>query len=284
VHTHGLLRATAIAALLGVAVTGAACSPRGADPLPRPLVTSSEEILARLTAPPPSVYRTDGLRLLAPRPIDVSALLSSPVTRGPRSGDMVAITVDDGPSRESHIVLDILQRERTRVTFFYCGRRIVSAPAESLRAIALGCEIGDHTMSHIELVGLPAERVRAEVGETRSIIATLTGETAGWVRPRGAREVVRSMGMAIALWDAYAGDTAPSPRADTIASRVLAMARPGSIILLHETNPETVKALPRIIAGLRAKGLRPVTLSEMFGRTPARGTHPVSPVIHPHHS
>jgi peptidoglycan-N-acetylglucosamine deacetylase len=281
VTAHGFPRATVLAALLTIAVAGAACTPRAADPAPRPLATSSEDVLSRLAAPQPAEHRTDQLKLLALRPIDVRALLSAPVTHGPRSGNVVAITMDDGPSPESHIVLDILQREETRVTFFYCGRRILAAPTEAQRAIVLGCEIGDHTTSHVELVGLPAARVRSEVGETRSIIAALTGETTVWVRPRSGRSdtadraVVRSMGMAIALWDVFPGDTSPSPPADMIASLVLGSARPGSIILLHETNPETVKALPAIIAGLRAKGLRPVTLSEMFRpRTSAGGTHP----------
>jgi hypothetical protein len=40
-------------------------------------------------------------------------------------------------------------------------------------------------------------------------------------------------------------------------------ARKGSIILMH-TKPNSAAAFPAILSGLKAKGLRPVGLSELF--------------------
>ena len=183
---------------------------------------------------------------------------------------MVAITMDDGPSKESEPVLDVLQREKAVATFFYVGRRVLTNPAAAQRAIALGCEIGDHTTSHVELSGLPEAEVRRQIVEARDIIARTTGVTPVWVRPRSgksdavAREVIESEHMVLVLWDTYVGDTIPSAPGPVIARETIARARPGSIILLHETNPPTVQALPEIIRGLRRRGFQIVTLSTLL--------------------
>ena len=52
--------------------------------------------------------------------------------------------------------------------------------------------------------------------------------------------------------------------------RAVGGAHRGSIILMH-TKPNTAAAFPDILRGLKAKGLRPVGLSELFSAgTPAR--------------
>jgi peptidoglycan/xylan/chitin deacetylase (PgdA/CDA1 family) len=55
------------------------------------------------------------------------------------------------------------------------------------------------------------------------------------------------------------------PGRDAVVQRVLAGVRPGSIVSLHLGHAGTVAALPRILAGLDARGLRPVTLSRLVG-------------------
>jgi peptidoglycan/xylan/chitin deacetylase (PgdA/CDA1 family) len=70
--------------------------------------------------------------------------------------------------------------------------------------------------------------------------------------------------MIMVLWDARNGDTDAKATVAGITSQALAQAHRGSIVLMHETNPKTVAALLGIIAGLRAKGLTPVTLSTML--------------------
>jgi polysaccharide deacetylase 2 family uncharacterized protein YibQ len=54
-----------------------------------------------------------------------------------------------------------------------------------------------------------------------------------------------------------------------IADRVLAHARAGSIVVMH-TLPQTAAALPSIISRLRARGLEPVGLSELFSQAGMR--------------
>jgi peptidoglycan-N-acetylglucosamine deacetylase len=204
-------------------------------------------------------------------PIDVGALEGVVVTHGARTGRMVAITLDDGPSKESQAVLDVVEAKKAPLTLFYIGRRVLTNSRAATRAVSLGCELGDHTTRHVELVGLPASKVRDEIMECSEILEKVTGKPPVWVRPRGgksdavARQTIRDIGMGLVLWDDVPGDTIPSPTAAIIAKRAVDAARPGSIILLHETNPATLQALPLIIDGLRKRGLEPVTLSTLLG-------------------
>ena len=78
--------------------------------------------------------------------------------------------------------------------------------------------------------------------------------------------------MHMVLWSASAGDWATND-AQLVARRILAGARPGAILLLHDGldgNPSAnrevvVKALPLILDGLRAQGLSAVRLDHLLG-------------------
>jgi peptidoglycan/xylan/chitin deacetylase (PgdA/CDA1 family) len=64
------------------------------------------------------------------------------------------------------------------------------------------------------------------------------------------------------LWSVDPSDYT-RPGAGVIVDRVLAAVRPGAIVELHLL-PETAAALPAMIAGLRARGYRLVTLPGLF--------------------
>ena len=74
------------------------------------------------------------------------------------------------------------------------------------------------------------------------------------------------LGLVTWLWTAEAGDGADDATADGIAGKILLSLTPGGIILLHDgggNRVETVRALPKIIEGARARGFRFVTLDEV---------------------
>jgi peptidoglycan/xylan/chitin deacetylase (PgdA/CDA1 family) len=72
------------------------------------------------------------------------------------------------------------------------------------------------------------------------------------------------------MWDVDTIDWKPTadggPTSDDIEAKVLSRAKGGSIVLMHLGGYETLDALPGVVAGLRKRGLEPVTLSEMFLR------------------
>jgi len=73
----------------------------------------------------------------------------------------------------------------------------------------------------------------------------------------------RRDGMGFAMWTYNSGDWALPP-AKVLVDRVLAHAEPGGVVLLHNGTLNTVRALPQIIAELKRRGYRLVTLSELI--------------------
>ena len=55
------------------------------------------------------------------------------------------------------------------------------------------------------------------------------------------------------------------PTKADIVTKVVSNAQGGSIVLMHLGGWHTLEALPEVLSGLKAKGLTPVTLTEMLG-------------------
>jgi peptidoglycan/xylan/chitin deacetylase (PgdA/CDA1 family) len=72
------------------------------------------------------------------------------------------------------------------------------------------------------------------------------------------------------MWDIDTIDWRPEedggPTASDMVDKVVSRAQGGSIVLMHLGGFNTFEALPAMLAGLRAKGLEPVTLGEMLGQ------------------
>ncbi|WP_297851747.1 polysaccharide deacetylase family protein, partial [uncultured Corynebacterium sp.] len=115
----------------------------------------------------------------------------------------------------------------------------------------------------------------AELDTTSDAINAATGSKPRWLRPPyGATNdrvaaVAGQRGMSLALWDVDTLDW-QNRNADITCRKAVENAVAGSVILMHDIHPSTVDAAPCIIDGLRAKGLRPVTLDEMIDPVPGR--------------
>lgn len=66
----------------------------------------------------------------------------------------------------------------------------------------------------------------------------------------------------LALWTLDSRDW-HKPEAEAIYQRVVSEAKDGDVIIFHDNNPETVKAVERIIPELRRRGFAFATLSQM---------------------
>ena len=207
----------------------------------------------------------------APAPaFDTRPFVGTTVTHGAAGTHMIALTFDDGPSVDSTAVLQVLEREHVPASFFFVGDRISGHPDIPARAIADGDDVGNHTLHHVEMVGLSRPAMLEQILSTNEIIRAATRREPVFFRPRSghadaaAKALVARLGMIMVLWDERDGDTDAKTTVAGITSQALAHAHSGGILLMHETNPNTVAALPGIIAGLRAKGLQPVTLTTML--------------------
>jgi peptidoglycan-N-acetylglucosamine deacetylase len=193
------------------------------------------------------------------------------IRRLDRAGPRVALTIDDCHVRDAWSrILTVLRRQNAGATFFCPGTQLMANPDLARRTVADGHAIGSHGWDHAVLTGRSfdgvAQRLRKDAG-TMWRVARDT--TAPYFRPPvGAvdRTVRAAAGATshprVMLWDVDPRDWR-RPHPGAIVSSVLRDARPGSVVILH-TLPGTARALPRIIHGLRAKGLDPVGLPELF--------------------
>jgi peptidoglycan/xylan/chitin deacetylase (PgdA/CDA1 family) len=202
--------------------------------------------------------------------------------------DLVALTIDDGGSDvATEFVLDTLAAKGVTATILPTGAAVEAQPNLYRRAVRDGHELGNHTVAHIGVTDLTTDELRAEIEGWQTAVDEALGRhyDAKWFRPpfmdgftdlRGpdeVRQVLAESGLITALWDvetfyalysAYGPQLAgPSPDAGDVADYVVRSAGPGSIVLLH-FGPLDVAALPGIIDGLRAKGLEPVSLTQLI--------------------
>jgi peptidoglycan/xylan/chitin deacetylase (PgdA/CDA1 family) len=180
------------------------------------------------------------------------------------------LTFDAGPGRYTPRLLEILKAKRVNATFFLLGKKHIARYPQLVRQEAAeGHELANHTWSHPRLTEVSSPEIRRQLDLVQRQIKDLTGRTPTLMRPpqgrtdRRVAKVTRSLGLAQILWSVTAKDYRDhDPR--LITRRVLNGARRNGIILLHDIYPGTVPAVPAIIDGLRARGLTPVTVSQLF--------------------
>jgi peptidoglycan/xylan/chitin deacetylase (PgdA/CDA1 family) len=205
------------------------------------------------------------------------------VSHGGTQRLLIALTFDDGPSRYTSAIISTLVRMHVPATFFIVGRQLRLYPGGLRAEVRDGFEIGDHTQDHGWLVRLGLAAQFAEVGRAALGIERLGGPFPLLFRPPyGAYNVVtltilRRLGMLTVLWSVDPQDwRRPGVRA--IVRAVLAEARPGAIVLLHDgggNRAQTVAALPAIIRALRRRHYEFVMVAQLLAADPPRRAEPV---------
>ncbi len=243
-------------------------------------VQVSDENRAAVDAARPLAAGLDRLVLGAPLPSSAEQQgavgrlmgIGLPVFCAGTQNKYVALTFDDGPGPQTQRVLDLLVRNGQRATFFVLGRQLAEQPA--LPAVeARAGTVGDHTFSHADLTKLSPDRVAAELGNTRQLLERATRSPVTLFRPPyGARnpvvdETTKRFGLLQVTWNVDTQDSEGATAAEIVQLAREGM-RPGAVILLHENQPQTLIALPRILRALGKRGLRSVTVPELLALNP----------------
>jgi peptidoglycan/xylan/chitin deacetylase (PgdA/CDA1 family) len=189
---------------------------------------------------------------------------------------LVALTFDDGPGPTTRAMLRALRRAAARATFFLVGRSVGRFAQWPRRQRERGA-IGTHTQTHADLTTLSPASASAEIAGGREAALRAAGAPVDLFRaPYGRRTAaidreVRRQGMLEVLWDVNSTDSRRSPPAGfeaTVAARVSRLARPGSIVLMHENRAHTIRALRVILPALKRRHLRLVTVGELLAADP----------------
>jgi peptidoglycan/xylan/chitin deacetylase (PgdA/CDA1 family) len=186
-------------------------------------------------------------------------------------GPYIAMTFDDGPhATNTAKLLEMAAERHIKLTFFVLGECIEQNPDVLRREVAEGHEIGNHSCSHPNLAKLSDADVRSQLQRTEDIIVKTAGIKPKLMRPpygeltkRQRILVNHEFGYKVILWDVDPLDW-KRPGPDVVAQRIIAGARPGSIILSHDIHPPTIAAMPQVFDALLAKGFKFVTVSELL--------------------
>lgn len=176
----------------------------------------------------------------------------------------VSLTFDDGPSKYTVKIIDILKKYNVGGTFFFIGNNVKKHPDYVRYVQANGYSIGSHSMNHLKMSDLSYEKQENELMQSAKIIEDTTNEKVVLLRPpygalnEQTENVIHRYHDKIILWNRDPKDW-KTLDADKIFNYVRDTEASGSIILLHESQA-VIDALPKIIEHLQEQNLKIVNL------------------------
>ena len=179
-----------------------------------------------------------------------------------------ALTFDDGPSWQTGTILDVLEANNAKATFFVVGTQAQgdeTSRNNMIRAFNDGMEIGSHTWDHTTLLGKSADVIATVMQQNDDYLMQVLGTAPVLMRPTGGGvdDTVRAtVGKPMILWNVDTEDWATRDPASTVASATTGI-QDGSIILMHDIYEETAEAVKTIVPELTNQGFRLVTVSEL---------------------
>jgi peptidoglycan-N-acetylglucosamine deacetylase len=206
----------------------------------------------------------------------------------------VVLTFDDGPlPRNSNQILDILASQCVKATFFLVGRQAQANPEGVRKVRDAGHTVATHTQNHPSgMHRLPIDRAKQEIDNGIASVTAALGDNGaalspffripGLARNDGIEEYAASKGLQIWSADFPADDWrhVSSARVYDLAMQRLTANGKG-ILLLHDIQPRTVAALPKILQELKKRGYRIVHVVPATAEQPATPTEPQQWQLHP---
>ncbi|CAE6445168.1 unnamed protein product [Rhizoctonia solani] len=198
----------------------------------------------------------------------------------------IALTFDDGPYTWTSDLVDLLDENDAKGTFFFNGNNFGciydDANAKRVKYVYdKGHQVASHTWGHERLSTLSGDELLSEFSKVDDAIKKITGAVPAFMRPPfgdyddDVLEVAASRGQTVAIWDFDSGDAASVlPAESKNQYSKLIMSGPDSILTLnHETKQPTIEdVIPYAIQQIKAKGYKMVTVAECLGESPYQST------------
>src|SRR6266852_1702156 len=201
--------------------------------------------------------------------------------KGGKPRGRVTLTFDDGPDPAwTPRILDVLAQRGVHAAFFVVGGNAQSHPELVRREFAEGHTVGNHTFTHPDLARVSPLRMEVELNVTEKLLEWITGRHPRLFRPPyhsdqsldeapNAQVIARASAMGyLTLGHDIDPEDFSLRDPQEIARRVLAKARDGSVILLHDgggNRQATLDALPLILDGLSQQGIQVVGPEDAVG-------------------
>lgn len=178
---------------------------------------------------------------------------------------LVALTFDDGPGQYTDKLLDCLEENGAKATFYMLGQNVERYPDIVKRMHDLGMELSNHTYDHKDLAKLTQSQITEEIEKTSSLIQDAAGVLPDTLRPPGGSyndTVQKLAGMPIVKWSIDTKDWKTKSEDQTYQC-VMDNVEDGSIVLMHDIHEWSVDAAIRLIPDLIEEGYKLVTVQEL---------------------
>ncbi len=173
------------------------------------------------------------------------------------------LTFEDGPTALTPDILKSLKEQEVKATFFLIGSNIDEQP-DVVRSMAkAGHYIGPHSETHDYDTLYKKKQYVPEMLRVQKQINQLTNHSPLLTRPpygstpgitKSIAKEIEQAKLRVWDWSIDSMDWYYKDSAKEVANTVISRAEgPVEIILLHE-QPQTLRALPAIVAGLKKKG------------------------------
>lgn len=193
---------------------------------------------------------------------------------GNRNKKEIALTFDDGPSKETEKVLDILKSYNAKATFFIWGQRIKGREEIIEKIIKEGHEIANHSYEHKRLAFKSKTYIEEDLKKCDNELYKFKIKT-NLFRPPGLSmlynlfRVCKKLEKKIIIYDLISDDW-KKPGIEKVVNKVLRKTKNGSIIDFHDyvegigTNEEIIPILKKIIPELKKAEYKMVSVSKLL--------------------
>lgn len=178
---------------------------------------------------------------------------------------MIALTYDDGPSKYTQEILDLLKENNSAATFFVLGSLAVKHEEAVVKMVDNGNQIGNHTYDHKRLTTLNDEEIYDQINKTDNLIYDMTLCRPFVMRPpygSTSEVLAEKIQKPIINWSIDTRDW-ESRNAEQIAEIILENVKDGDIILMHDIYESSLEASKIVIPELIKRGYQLVTISEL---------------------
>lgn len=174
----------------------------------------------------------------------------------------VLLSFDDGPDPvNTPLVLDILKKHGVTAMFFLIGKKIAGNEALLQRIHDEGHLLGSHSFSHDPKIGFWARgKVTADIDNGHKTLLKVIPEAGNWYRPPFGvtnptiAAAISSCGVQSVAWSVRSFDTS-SKDPDRLLKRLKKNINGSDIVLMHDTQVNTVSILEPLILELKSRNL-----------------------------
>lgn len=197
------------------------------------------------------------------------------LVRGKSNRKVVALTFDDGPTDLSNKILDVLNRNSVKATFFWQGNNLAGNTKIIENAKKSGHQIANHSWDHTNGYNLDENWIwDQQVSKTNAALKTIAGVKTNFYRPpfggitQKQIDFLASKGITTVLWSLTTMDWDKTQNDGIdLENKFASYLHPGAIVLMHDQDfgksEQMLVALEKMILYGKSNGYTFVTIEKI---------------------